>query len=47
MQKEQTSFTQQKIESVNNPIQQGIIGFLCLTIFPLIYLIGKTLTALF
>ncbi len=37
---------QQEVQAKENRFQEGIIGFACLTFFPLIYFIGKTILSL-
>lgn len=38
--------TVQKTEAANNRQEEGVLCFACLTFFPLVYLIGKTVIAL-
>lgn len=42
----QKNLTQQEAQITENPTQQGIICFACLTFFPLVYFIGKTVISL-
>jgi hypothetical protein len=44
---QKVEFTQQSEQIINNSIQGGIITFLCLSFFPLMYFVGKTIVALF
>ena len=36
----------QEVQVTQNSTQQKIIAFVCLTFFPLVYFIGKTMVAL-
>lgn len=42
----QKSLAQSEVKATENPTQQGVICFACLTFFPLVYFIGKTVIAL-
>ncbi len=36
----------QKVKATENRFQEGVIGFACLTFFPLVYFVGKTILSL-
>jgi hypothetical protein len=40
-------FTPQGEQTIENPIKQGAICFLCLSFFPLMYFVGKMVISLF
>lgn len=42
----QNNLEQQDVQVTENRAQEGIICFACLTFFPLVYLIGKTVVSL-
>jgi hypothetical protein len=42
----QKNLAQQEVQVTENRTQEGIICFACLTFFPLVYLIGKTVISL-
>ncbi|WP_262510316.1 hypothetical protein [Flavilitoribacter nigricans] len=42
----QKQITASETSSNSNRTQQGIIGFLCLSFFPLVYFIGKMVVSL-